>query len=92
MKKCKFLSLFFICILTLSACKSIHTGKVVIDENEKVKEEKINVEYILVDENDKESLIKNIKEGKGAVVDRVKTGIEKSDDKNKTKDDNDKDR
>lgn len=91
MKKYKFLSLIFMFILILSACNNVHTGKVVIDENEKTKEEKINVEYILVDENDKESLIKNIKEGKGAVVDRLKTGTDKQENK-KQKEDNTNDR
>ena len=41
-----------------------------------------SVEYIIVDEADKESLIKNIKSGKGAVIDKRKNAdLEKTDEK-----------
>ena len=69
-----------ICLLCLSfvGCSSFHTGKVVID-NQKKENKVENVEYIVVDEEDKESLIRNIKSGKGAVVDRKKkSSLEKT--------------
>lgn len=84
MKKVKNIFILLLLILTLSSCKKIHTGKVVINENEKTKDEKLNIEYILVDEKDKDSLIKNIKSGKGAVIDRAKT-TNKHDDKKEKK-------
>lgn len=83
MKKIKNISILFLLILSLSSCKKIHTGKVVINENEKAKDEKLNIEYILVDEKDKDSLIKNIKSGKGAVIDRAKTTNNSDDKKDK---------
>lgn len=72
MKKNKLIVLLLFGCLSLSACQSIHTGKVVIDETKNSTDEKLNVEYIIVDEEDKDSLIKNIKSGRGAVVDRAK--------------------
>ena len=56
-------------------------------------EEKVeNVEYLVVDEEDKESLIKNIKAGKGAVIDKKKKpSLDKSDESaDVTKDKDDK--
>lgn len=70
-----------ICLLCLSfvGCSSFHTGKVVID-NQKTEEKVQNVEYLVVDEEDKESLIRNIKSGKGAVIDKRKNStLDKTD-------------
>ena len=86
MKKIKFLSLVFIFCISLSSCKSIHTGKIIIDENENSKESSINVEYIIVEKEDKDSLIKNIKNGKGAIVNRVKTSNQNDNKFDDTKD------
>lgn len=61
----------FMLLLVLSGCQQYHTGKVVVDENKEA-EESINVEYVIVDEADKDTLIKNIKEGKGAVINKNK--------------------
>lgn len=70
MKKRNLVAICLVC-LSFVGCSSFHTGKVVVDDEKK--EDKVeNVEYILVDEDDKESLIKNIKEGKGAVIDKKK--------------------
>ena len=69
MKK-RFIYLFML-LLVLSGCQQYHTGKVVVDENKEA-EESINVEYVIVDEADKDTLIKNIKEGKGAVINKNK--------------------
>ena len=84
MKKRNLLPICLLC-LSFAGCQSFHTGKVVIDNQksgEKVQknEEKVeNVEYLVVDEEDKESLIRNIKSGKGAVVDRKKkSSLEKT--------------
>ena len=63
----------FMLLLVLSGCQQYHTGKVVVDENKEA-EESINVEYVIVDEADKDTLIKNIKEGKGAVINKNKKG------------------
>jgi hypothetical protein len=86
-------SLIAICLVCLSfvGCQKFHTGKVVIDD--KKNEEKVeNVEYLVVDEEDKESLIKNIKAGKGAVIDKKKKpSLDKSDESaDVTKDKDDK--
>ena len=70
MKKRNLLPICLLC-LSFAGCQSFHTGKVVID-NQKSGEKVQNVEYLVVDEEDKESLIRNIKSGKGAVVDRKK--------------------
>ncbi|MEB3073182.1 hypothetical protein [Parvimonas sp. C2] len=82
MKKRNLVAICFVC-LSFVGCNSFHTGKVVIDN--KKKENKVeNVEYIVVDEEDKESLIKNIKEGKGAVIDKKKnSNSEKDNNSNK---------
>lgn len=56
-------------LIVLSGCAKFHTGTVVIeDSNDQSKKSNLNVEYIVVDQKDKEILIKNIKEGKGAVI------------------------
>ena len=88
MKKLKILSILLLSVLSLSACKSVHTGKVVIDENKKSNDEKLNVEYIIVDEKDKDSLIKNIKKGKGAVIDKAKISANADESKEKSNDTN----
>ena len=77
MKKKNLLPICLVC-LSFVGCQKFHTGKVVIDD--KKNEEKVeNVEYLVVDEEDKESLIRNIKSGKGAVVDRKKkSSLEKT--------------
>lgn len=71
MKKRNLLALCLVCF-SFVGCQNFHTGKVVIEDNKITVEKVTNVEYIVVDESDKESLIKNIKEGKGAVIDRSK--------------------
>lgn len=77
MKKKNLLPICLFC-LSFVGCSSFHTGKVVID-NQKKENKVENVEYIVVDEEDKESLIRNIKSGKGAVVDRKKkSSLEKT--------------
>lgn len=77
MKKRNLLPICLLC-LSFAGCQSFHTGKVVIDNQKEVEKVK-NVEYLVVDEEDKESLIKNIKSGKGAVVDRKKkSSLEKT--------------
>lgn len=77
MKKRNLLPICLLC-LSFAGCQSFHTGKVVID-NQKSEEKVQNVEYLVVDEEDKESLIRNIKSGKGAVVDRKKkSSLEKT--------------
>lgn len=75
MKKNKFLLLISTLIL-LSGCQKFHTGKFVVEDNKD--NESINVEYIVVEKADKESLIKNIKDGKGAIVNRSKLNANNS--------------
>lgn len=74
MKVLKRLSILCVSVVLLSGCANFHTGKVVVDENEDKKSSKNaviqDIKYILVEEKDKDSLIKNIKEGKGAVITR----------------------
>ena len=78
MKKKNLLPICLVC-LSFVGCQSFHTGKVVIDNN-KNQEKVESVEYIVVDEEDKESLINNIKSGKGAVIDKRKNAdLEKTD-------------
>lgn len=78
MKKKNLLPICLVC-LSFVGCQSFHTGKVVIDKN-KNQEKVESVEYIIVDEADKESLINNIKSGKGAVIDKKKNStLEKTD-------------
>ena len=90
MKKKNLLPICLVC-LSFVGCQSFHTGKVVIDNN-KNQEKVESVEYIIVDEADKESLIKNIKAGKGAVIDKKKKpSLDKSDESaDVTKDKDDK--
>lgn len=79
MKNIKKSLILFSTLALLSGCGKFHTGKVVVDENGKSKSSSnINVQYILVDQKDKDTLIKNIKDGKGAVITR---------DRNKQKED-----
>lgn len=90
MKKRNLIAICLVC-LSFVGCQKFHTGKVVIDD--KKNEEKVeNVEYLVVDEEDKESLIKNIKSGKGAVIDKKKKpSLDKSDESaDVTKDKDDK--
>ena len=78
MKKRNLIAICLVC-LSFVGCQSFHTGKVVIDNN-KNQEKVESVEYIVVDEEDKESLINNIKSGKGAVIDKKKSStLEKTD-------------
>lgn len=73
MKKRNLIAICLVC-LSFVGCQKFHTGKVVIDD--KKNEEKVeNVEYLVVDEEDKESLIKNIKSGKGAVIDKRRNQV-----------------
>ena len=75
MKKNKFLLLASTLIL-LSGCQKFHTGKVVVEDSKD--DDSINVEYIVVEKADKESLIKNIKDGKGAIINRSKLNTNNS--------------
>lgn len=97
MKKINLLAICLACF-SFVGCQNFHTGKVVVDEKNSMEEKNnreeknINVEYIVVNEEDKDSLIKNIKEGKGAIIDKNKkaTSSEDNKDSKDSKDNKDK--
>lgn len=87
MKTLKKFMVVSLSLVLFSGCAKFHTGTVVVEEGkENAKKSNINVEYIVVEEKDKDTLIKNIKEGKGAVITRSRYDDNKE--KNNGNDDN----
>lgn len=72
MKKFNKISVLFLSVVALSGCSLIQGKTVVVDENENKVKKPVNlsIQYIVVDKEDKESLIKNIKSGKGPIITR----------------------